>query len=148
MYYRRYITANSCSPPGYADYFGSNPDLSNEWWSPTIPDCQLPYPQDGTRSGVWPEQFWNCAEGKACLWETMNACNKQLFLIASVKSFSSISVHSWTRRHLGPGYSHSLTYPCSHAVSRRMLLGRLQELRHKLGHRCFHVCFARISVVE
>lgn len=32
--------------------------------APTVTECQLPYPQDGSRSSVFPEQFFNCAEGK------------------------------------------------------------------------------------
>ena len=59
----KYITANSCSPPGYSDYFTQN-NIPDSYWSPETPDCQFPYPQDGTRSSYWPEQFWNCAEGK------------------------------------------------------------------------------------
>lgn len=61
-----YITANSCSPPGYTDYFGGNNSmgqvLPDEYWSPLVSDCVLPYPQDGATSGVWPEHFFNCAE--------------------------------------------------------------------------------------
>lgn len=62
----RYITANSCSPPGYDAYFGGansrNAPLPDSFWSPGLSVCQLPYPRDGSRSGVWPEQFFNCAE--------------------------------------------------------------------------------------
>lgn len=53
----RYITANSCHPPGY-----SNPDLGLEargWLrGPNLPACP-----DLSPIGVGvPEQFWNCAE--------------------------------------------------------------------------------------
>ena len=62
----RYITANTCSPPGYAEYFGGQNSfgevLPDEFWSPGVSECSLPYPLDGTRSNVWPEQFVNCAE--------------------------------------------------------------------------------------
>jgi hypothetical protein len=61
-----YITANSCSPPDYAGYFGGtnslNEELPEEFWSAGISNCVPPYPQDGATSGIWPEHFWNCAE--------------------------------------------------------------------------------------
>lgn len=57
----RYITANSCSPPGYADYF-STFGLPNSFWTSGLTQCTPPYPSDGTRSTTWPEQFFNCAE--------------------------------------------------------------------------------------
>ena len=64
----KYITANSCSPPGYKDYFdGSNSEnqaLPADYWNSVIPDCVLPFPNDGSRSAVHPEIFFNCAEGK------------------------------------------------------------------------------------
>ena len=59
----RYITANSCSPPGYARYFADN-NLPGSYWTQGVTTCSVPYPQDGTRSSVWPEQFFNCAEGE------------------------------------------------------------------------------------
>jgi len=64
----KYITANSCSPPGYAEYFAgrnskNEPQPAN-FWNSQVPDCVPPYPNDGARSDVWPEQFFNCAEGK------------------------------------------------------------------------------------
>lgn len=30
----KYITANSCSPPGYKEYFQRNPSLPNSYWTP------------------------------------------------------------------------------------------------------------------
>lgn len=42
----RYITANSCNPPGYAEYFGRN-GLSDIHWYPFIPTCPVPIPLDG-----------------------------------------------------------------------------------------------------
>jgi len=57
----RYITANSCSPPGYAEYFSTN-SLPNSFWTSGLTLCTPPYPSDGTRSTTWPEQFFNCAE--------------------------------------------------------------------------------------
>ena len=62
----RYITANSCSPPGYAEYFGGANSqgiaLPSSYWTPGLTNCQPPYPNDGSRSTVWPEQFFNCAQ--------------------------------------------------------------------------------------
>jgi len=57
----KYITANSCSPPGYSNYFSSN-SLPGSYWTSGLTDCTPPYPSDGTRSTTWPEQFFNCAE--------------------------------------------------------------------------------------
>jgi len=58
----KYITANSCSPPGYADYFSAHPDLPDSYWTHGVEECTPPYPSDGTRGTTWPEQFFNCAE--------------------------------------------------------------------------------------
>lgn len=58
----KYITANSCSPPGYAAYFASNSNLPASYWKPGVIECTPPYPNDGSRSSTWPEQFFNCAE--------------------------------------------------------------------------------------
>ncbi|GAX18221.1 hypothetical protein FisN_31Hh027 [Fistulifera solaris] len=54
----RYVTSNSCLPPGYKEYF------TNVSYDPVRSDlkraqCALPYSQDGLGK---PEQFWNCAE--------------------------------------------------------------------------------------
>jgi len=58
-----YFTANSCSPPGYAEYFAGNNSnsqaLPDTYWSPGIPVCTLPYQNTGRGT---PERFWNCAE--------------------------------------------------------------------------------------
>jgi len=59
-----YITANSCSPPGYAEYFAAHPELPSSYWTPGVATCQPPYPNDGTRGTYWPERFYNCAEVK------------------------------------------------------------------------------------
>lgn len=64
----RYITSNSCKPPGYDAYFnGENSQskvLPQYWYSPNVRDCILPYPQSGdvTAPGS-PEQFFSCIEG-------------------------------------------------------------------------------------
>ena len=57
---QKYITANSCSPPGYAAYFARN-NLPSSFWTSGLKICSPPYPFDGSRSEVWPEQFFNCA---------------------------------------------------------------------------------------
>jgi len=66
MLHWRYITANSCSPPGYAAYFSGvnskNQELPESFWTSGVTLCTPPYPVDGTRSTTWPEQFFNCAE--------------------------------------------------------------------------------------
>jgi hypothetical protein len=62
----KYITANSCSPPGYNEYFnGANSQnivIDSSFWTPGLGLCTPPYPNDGTRGTTWPEQFFNCAE--------------------------------------------------------------------------------------
>ena len=62
----KYITANSCQPPGYAAYFGGansqGKTLPSSFWTGSVVECTPPYPSDGTRSTTWPEQFFNCAE--------------------------------------------------------------------------------------
>jgi len=60
----KYITANSCSPPGYSEYFSNNPTLPSSYWTPGLSKCTPPYPNSGDRSSVWPEVFFNCAEVK------------------------------------------------------------------------------------
>jgi hypothetical protein len=61
-----YVTANSCSPPGYHSYFqGGNSQgtvLRAELWADKVSPCPNPLPQF-PQDGVLPEQFWNCAEG-------------------------------------------------------------------------------------
>lgn len=62
----KYITANSCSPPGYQEYFNGansqNKVIDSSFWTPGLGICTPPYPSDGTRGTTWPEQFFNCAE--------------------------------------------------------------------------------------
>eukprot|EP00559_Dactyliosolen_fragilissimus_P003526 CAMPEP_0184861872 /NCGR_PEP_ID=MMETSP0580-20130426/6455_1 /TAXON_ID=1118495 /ORGANISM="Dactyliosolen fragilissimus" /LENGTH=621 /DNA_ID=CAMNT_0027359529 /DNA_START=146 /DNA_END=2008 /DNA_ORIENTATION=+ len=54
----KYITANSCFPPGYRNYAWP----SNDWkHSGNLGDCTPPYMEDGSRPSGSPEQFWNCA---------------------------------------------------------------------------------------
>jgi len=60
----RYVTANSCLPPGYR-----NPSLrlKDRGWlrDENMADCEWPLNWTGARSSPQePEQFWNCAEIK------------------------------------------------------------------------------------
>eukprot|EP00547_Thalassionema_nitzschioides_P008258 CAMPEP_0194227352 /NCGR_PEP_ID=MMETSP0156-20130528/42813_1 /TAXON_ID=33649 /ORGANISM="Thalassionema nitzschioides, Strain L26-B" /LENGTH=1087 /DNA_ID=CAMNT_0038959831 /DNA_START=53 /DNA_END=3313 /DNA_ORIENTATION=+ len=64
----RYITANSCLPEGYHNYFNSfigDPNynvVTEDWKGPNMQNCDK-YPQDGSKpDGGAPEQFWNCVE--------------------------------------------------------------------------------------
>ena len=60
---RNYVTANSCSTPGYAAYFAVDPSLDSSFWTAGLQQaCVPPYCQSGVRNSVTPEQFWNCAE--------------------------------------------------------------------------------------
>ena len=52
----KYITANSCSPPGYDAYFAAHPNLPGSYWTEGVSECTPPYPNDGTRSTTWPER--------------------------------------------------------------------------------------------
>ena len=61
---RNYVTANSCSTPGYAAYFAVDPSLDSSFWTAELQQaCVPPYCQSGVRNSATPEQFWNCAEG-------------------------------------------------------------------------------------
>jgi len=54
----KYVTANSCNPPGYTSY----PWPNDNWWVSGLSPCYLPYTEDGSRPPNKPEQFWNCAQ--------------------------------------------------------------------------------------
>jgi len=59
----RYITANSCFPPGYknTDVGGRLQELG--WLRASgMSDCLFPYDPTGATGAGKPEQFWNCAE--------------------------------------------------------------------------------------
>jgi len=64
----RYISANSCLPSGYIEYFNKyvgdpNYDVIPEDWKGGNMGACNKYPQDGSKpDGGAPEQFWNCAE--------------------------------------------------------------------------------------
>jgi hypothetical protein len=66
MLHWRYITANSCNPPGYAAYFnGDNSagvSLDSNFWNSGVGPCTFPYNDDGAVGTGLPEQFFNCAE--------------------------------------------------------------------------------------
>jgi len=54
----RYVTANSCLPPGYLDY----PFPDSDWLGGDHSTCSYPLDPTGARCTGCPEQFWNCAE--------------------------------------------------------------------------------------
>eukprot|EP00531_Pseudo-nitzschia_arenysensis_P013023 CAMPEP_0116132414 /NCGR_PEP_ID=MMETSP0329-20121206/9531_1 /TAXON_ID=697910 /ORGANISM="Pseudo-nitzschia arenysensis, Strain B593" /LENGTH=396 /DNA_ID=CAMNT_0003626919 /DNA_START=38 /DNA_END=1228 /DNA_ORIENTATION=+ len=57
-----YFTANSCTPEGYAEYYGANSGLPQDFWNSELAVCT---PQQWTEefyAGDWPERFVNCAE--------------------------------------------------------------------------------------
>jgi len=54
----RYVTANSCVPPGYLQYPFPEPD----WLGGDTSTCSYPLDPTGARCTGCPEQFWNCAE--------------------------------------------------------------------------------------
>jgi len=59
----KYITANSCFPPGYKDSSVTQVLQDLNWlrsWG--MDDCTYPYSRTGDRDNGSPEQFWNCAE--------------------------------------------------------------------------------------
>jgi len=51
----RYITANSCSPPGYEDYFTTNSHLPSNFWQSQLPVCPFPYKISGEVMNGGPE---------------------------------------------------------------------------------------------
>ena len=59
----RYITANSCFPPGYKDT-AVGEKLQELGWlrADGMSDCTYPYDPTGATGHGKPEQFWNCAE--------------------------------------------------------------------------------------
>lgn len=65
-----YVTANSCTPPGYAEYFSGESnsegrELSGSFWNAELSTCIPPYPLvPGAPSSSTPELFVNCAEVK------------------------------------------------------------------------------------
>jgi len=71
----RYVTGNSCMPPGYCchnadDYFDKYQNVSS-WKRANTALCSYPLDPTGATGTGKPEQFWNCAE------ITINAKNTQ-----------------------------------------------------------------------
>jgi len=59
----RYITANSCFPPGYRDTEVGQKLMELGWLRASdMSDCGYPYDPTGATGSGKPEQFWNCAE--------------------------------------------------------------------------------------
>jgi len=54
----RYVTGNSCIPPGYLSYPWPDPS----WLGGDHSPCSYPLDPTGARCTGCPEQFWNCAE--------------------------------------------------------------------------------------
>jgi len=57
-----YVTANSCSPEGYAEYYSLNSDLPQDFWNPQLPTCTPEQFPPAFFTGDSPERFVNCAE--------------------------------------------------------------------------------------
>jgi len=65
MLHWRYVTANSCIPPGYRREELNLGEGGLNWMrSPGMNDCAWPPNQTGARDTTNPEQFWNCADIK------------------------------------------------------------------------------------
>ena len=59
----RYITANSCFPPGYRNTEVGDTLQDLGWLRASgMSDCIFPYDPTGATGSGMPEQFWNCAE--------------------------------------------------------------------------------------
>lgn len=57
-----YFTANSCTPEGYAEYYGANSGLEQDFWNAELPICTPAQWTEEFYAGDWPERFVNCAE--------------------------------------------------------------------------------------
>jgi hypothetical protein len=58
------FTANSCSPEGYAEYYGANSGLNQDFWNAELAICTPDKWTEEFHTGDWPERFVNCAEVK------------------------------------------------------------------------------------
>ena len=59
----RYISANSCFPPGYKGTAVGQRLQELGWLRASgMSDCQYPYDPTGATGAGKPEQFWNCGE--------------------------------------------------------------------------------------
>ena len=54
----KYMTANTCLPPGYSSFFGDRSDLAT-WWSRSLSSCG--------GNAAYPEEFWKCV--RVCMCE-------------------------------------------------------------------------------
>lgn len=57
-----YVTANSCSPEGYAEYYSLNSHLPQEFWNRQLSTCTPEQFPPEFYTGDSPERFVNCAE--------------------------------------------------------------------------------------
>mmetsp|Transcript_6238 Transcript_6238/g.15433 ORF Transcript_6238/g.15433 Transcript_6238/m.15433 type:complete len:407 (+) Transcript_6238:74-1294(+) len=56
-----YVTANSCYPPGYIDYYEMNSELP-KFYNTEVQECTPEQYTESYFTGDWPERFVNCAE--------------------------------------------------------------------------------------
>jgi len=57
-----YVTANSCYPPGYDEYYNANSYLPKDFYNSVTAECTPDQYTEEFYSGEWPERFVNCAE--------------------------------------------------------------------------------------
>jgi len=57
-----YITANSCYPPGYDEYYNANSYLPKTFYNSVTSQCTPEQYTEVFYKGEWPERFVNCAE--------------------------------------------------------------------------------------
>ena len=57
-----YVTANSCYPPGYDEYYAANSYLPKDFYNSVTEECTPDQYTEEFYSGEWPERFVNCAE--------------------------------------------------------------------------------------
>jgi len=57
-----YITANSCYPPGYDEYYNANSFLPKTFYNSVTSQCTPEQYTEVFYKGEWPERFVNCAE--------------------------------------------------------------------------------------
>jgi len=56
-----YVTANSCYPPGYVDYYATNSQFP-KFYNTVTQECTPDQYTESFFTGDWPERFVNCAE--------------------------------------------------------------------------------------
>lgn len=57
-----YVTANSCYPPGYDQYYNTNSFLPKSFYNSVTKQCTPEQYTEEFYTGDWPERFVNCAE--------------------------------------------------------------------------------------